>query len=190
MPANILLVGSRCTGKTTVGRLLAERLGWAFADVDDRIEAVAGKSIAEIFAAEGEGGFRDREAAALEELCARSAMRDRHRRRCGPARVEPPTPQDQRVRGVARGVAGNALGTHAGRPDTASRRPNLTAAGGEAEVRNLLAAGSRSTAKSRIPSSPSDTLSPEAVADAILNAWNGGSISRSSSGACSSSPPG
>src|SRR5262245_38591805 len=72
MPANIILVGSRCTGKTTTGKRLAEQLRWSFADVDDRIEAVAGKSIAEIFATEGETGFRDREAAALAELCMRS----------------------------------------------------------------------------------------------------------------------
>ena len=68
----IFLVGYRGTGKTTIGRILAERLGWAFADVDDRIELVAGRSIKDIFATEGEPGFRDREAAALAELCARS----------------------------------------------------------------------------------------------------------------------
>src|SRR6266545_3392241 len=73
MPQNIILVGLRCTGKTTVGRLLAQRLSWSFADADDRIEAVAGTTIADIFVAEGEPGFRDREAAALAELCGRSA---------------------------------------------------------------------------------------------------------------------
>src|SRR5262249_34980712 len=68
-PQRLILVGYRGTGKTTVGRLLAGRLGWEFADADDHIEAAAGKSIAEIFAAEGEPGFRDREAAVLRELC-------------------------------------------------------------------------------------------------------------------------
>src|SRR5437879_3867198 len=73
MPNNIILIGFRGTGKTTVGQLIAARLGWSFADVDARIETGAGKSIAEIFATEGETSFRDREAAALTELCARSA---------------------------------------------------------------------------------------------------------------------
>ena len=70
MPPHIILVGYRGSGKTTVGRLLAQRLDREFADADDRIEAAAGKTIAEIFAAEGEPGFRDREAAARAELCA------------------------------------------------------------------------------------------------------------------------
>src|SRR4051794_20040028 len=70
----IVLVGYRGTGKTTVGRLLAASLGWEFADADDLIESAAGKSIAEIFAAEGDPGFRDREAAALRELCRRDRL--------------------------------------------------------------------------------------------------------------------
>src|SRR5947209_7605430 len=63
------LIGYRGTGKSTIGPLLARRLGWGFADADGLIEAAAGMSIAGIFAAEGEAGFRDRESAALAELC-------------------------------------------------------------------------------------------------------------------------
>ena len=62
---NIVLVGYRGTGKTTVGRLLAAKLGWTFADADEAVEAAAGKTITDIFATEGEASFRDREAAAL-----------------------------------------------------------------------------------------------------------------------------
>lgn len=65
---NIILVGFMGTGKSVVGKRLAARLGRVFLDTDERIVASAGRSIPEIFAAEGEGGFRARETAALQEL--------------------------------------------------------------------------------------------------------------------------
>ncbi|MBA3686423.1 MAG: shikimate kinase [Planctomycetes bacterium] len=61
----LTLVGYRASGKTTLGRLAAARVGWPFADSDKLIETQAGRPIAEIFASEGEAGFRDRETAAL-----------------------------------------------------------------------------------------------------------------------------
>lgn len=64
---NIVLVGPMGSGKSHVGRLLAARLGLAFADVDARIEADAGLPIPAIFAAEGEDGFRAREARLLAD---------------------------------------------------------------------------------------------------------------------------
>ena len=56
------------SGKSTVGPLLAARLGWRFIDVDDVIEAEAGIAIAEIFARHGESAFRDREHATIARL--------------------------------------------------------------------------------------------------------------------------
>lgn len=53
------------SGKSTVGRILAERLGWAFRDLDQVLSAAARASVAEIFAREGEAGFRRREAEAV-----------------------------------------------------------------------------------------------------------------------------
>jgi shikimate kinase len=67
---NLILIGARGCGKSTIGRLLAERLGCPYFDSDDEIEARAGKSIAEIFAAEGEAGFRDRETQVVADLAA------------------------------------------------------------------------------------------------------------------------
>jgi shikimate kinase len=58
------------TGKTEVGRRLAQRLGRAFVDTDALVEADAGSTVASIFAAEGEAGFRARERAAVERACA------------------------------------------------------------------------------------------------------------------------
>src|SRR5437868_11614454 len=54
------------SGKTTVGRELAHRLRRSFVDLDREIEADAGRSVSEIFAAEGEAGFRQREGHRLE----------------------------------------------------------------------------------------------------------------------------
>lgn len=65
----VFLVGYRCTGKTTIARLLAERLGWKSIDADEVLEAQAGRSIQQIFVDEGEPGFRNREYAVLRELC-------------------------------------------------------------------------------------------------------------------------
>src|SRR5690349_1810518 len=68
---NLFLIGYRGSGKTTVAAALAERLGWPWIDADVELERRAGKSIKEIFAAEGETGFRDRESATLAELAHR-----------------------------------------------------------------------------------------------------------------------
>jgi shikimate kinase len=65
---DILLVGFMGTGKSVVGKRLAARLERPFIDLDEQIAAAAGQSIPEIFAAEGETGFRDRETAALRAL--------------------------------------------------------------------------------------------------------------------------
>ena len=66
--APIFLIGFMGSGKTTVGGLLAERLGWSFADLDDVIVRSAGLTVAEIFAREGEEGFRRRETAAVRAV--------------------------------------------------------------------------------------------------------------------------
>lgn len=61
-------------GKTTIGRLLARRLGFEFVDADHEIEARCGVKIPVIFEIEGEAGFREREAGIIEELTARKGI--------------------------------------------------------------------------------------------------------------------
>lgn len=67
----VLLIGMMGCGKSTVGRLLAERMRLTLIDLDEEIARAAGKTIPEIFAQEGEAGFRARETAALEHALAR-----------------------------------------------------------------------------------------------------------------------
>ena len=56
------------SGKTTVGRLLAQRMAWKFVDLDEMIEQAEGKTIAEIFARAGEAAFRRREQELLRRI--------------------------------------------------------------------------------------------------------------------------
>ena len=65
---NIVLIGLMGSGKTTVGRLVAQMVGFKFIDTDHLISEAAGRGIPEIFASEGERGFRLRESAALRSL--------------------------------------------------------------------------------------------------------------------------
>ncbi|HEX4943195.1 MAG TPA: shikimate kinase [Usitatibacteraceae bacterium] len=71
-PGNVFLVGMMGSGKSTVGRALARRLGREFVDCDREIVERTGVPIATIFEIEGEDGFRRREAAMLAELADRS----------------------------------------------------------------------------------------------------------------------
>lgn len=68
----LFLYGPPGSGKSTIGRLLATRLDLPFIDLDAEIERVAGRTIPEIFAEEGEAGFRAREKRALEDVSART----------------------------------------------------------------------------------------------------------------------
>ena len=67
-PISVSLIGMRGSGKTSVGRILATRLGAAFIDTDELIVRSAGRSIAEIFAQDGEAEFRRLEREVIASL--------------------------------------------------------------------------------------------------------------------------
>ncbi len=66
---NVFLIGYRCTGKTTVGKSLADRLGWPFVDTDRVIVENSGISIARMVESHGWPFFREREYKALQMVC-------------------------------------------------------------------------------------------------------------------------
>ena len=83
---NLSLIGMPSSGKTTLGRALAEKLGRTFVDLDEEIVKAAGCSIPEIFQAEGEAGFRARES----EQAARFGKESRLLISCGGGTVKDP----------------------------------------------------------------------------------------------------
>ena len=137
---NIALIGGRCSGKTSVGRRLADKLWWEFVDTDDLIEERAGKTIAEIT----DSGTRWKPFRDLEkQVVAQVARRDQTVIGCGGGVVLDP----ENVRALRQSCRVIWLQCdpevlHArmtADAATASQRPNLTAAGGLEEMRAVLA---------------------------------------------------
>jgi shikimate kinase len=164
---NLVLIGYRGSGKTTIGPLLAKRLGYTFVDLDDVVVRRAGKPIAEIFAAEGEAGFRLREA----EACKALEKARRHVVALGGGAVTDPY-----IRTSARRI-GRVIWLRAPAAVLWARisldhhspqaRPNLTPHGGLAEVEQILKEREplyRSVAHHWVDTFPG---SPEAVAETI-----------------------
>jgi shikimate kinase len=71
-PCNIVLIGFMGSGKSSIGRHVASRLGFQFVDTDALLVARDGREITEIFAQEGEARFREMEASVLESLAPRT----------------------------------------------------------------------------------------------------------------------
>ena len=136
---NLVLIGYRATGKTSLARLLAERLGWDWIDADVEVERRAGKSIARIFAEDGEPAFRDLEARVTADLLESDRL---VLASGGGAPMRPETRQVMRA--CARVVWLEALPETihrrmGGDATTAARRPDLTKQGGMEEIVELLA---------------------------------------------------
>jgi len=140
----LALIGYRGSGKSAVAEHLAHRLHWHWIDADTEIESRAGKSIAAIFAEDGEHAFRTLETAVLNQMLRRentilafgggAVIREENRRHVREAcaagggkviwlKASPET--------LWRRVQADAT--------TAARRPNLTVAGGLNEIHELLA---------------------------------------------------
>lgn len=137
-PRSLVLVGARGSGKTTVGRLLAQRMGRPFVDLDEQIEQSAGRSVREIFEAHGEPAFRELEAQALRNALSAAGqvvaagggivLREANRKElrehfCVWLKAEPAV-LERRLRHD---------------PATCKRRPALTSLPPEDEMRQVLA---------------------------------------------------
>ena len=171
MKAPLFLIGYRGTGKTTVARLLADRLGWEWRDADAVLEERVGRSIRDIFADEGEAGFRDRESELLRELTAL----DRVVVATGGGVVLRPQNRELLRRGTVvwlRAAAEVLWRRMREDASTAERRPNL-AQGGLAEVEQLLAVRTPLYEQCADWVADTDTATPEDVAESIA-AWLAG----------------
>ncbi|HUX01203.1 MAG: shikimate kinase [Phycisphaerae bacterium] len=165
---NIILIGYRCTGKTTIGAILAEKLGWPLVDTDTLIQERAGRSIQEIVAAGGWADFRRRE----REVIADVASRDRQVISAGGGAVLDEANTDAlRARGkvvLLTAAAETIWDRMKADPKTIGERPNLTDAGGIAEVRSVLAERREKYRTARHYEIPTDRFSPEEAAGRIL----------------------
>jgi shikimate kinase len=166
---NIVLVGLRGSGKTSVGRILADRLGWPFLDTDAEVEREAGRSIRDIFEEDGENRFRDIEERVVRRVSERdgtviatgggvvlrSANVEALRKNGFVAHLDaPPETLVERI---------------AGDSSTPSRRPPLLPGNDDAtEMRRLAEARAPLYAAARDMVLDTSRLSPEEAAEAIL----------------------
>jgi shikimate kinase len=135
---NIVLIGYRGSGKSSIGKRLASLLWMDFVDTDTLLVERAGKTIKEIFAAEGESGFRDRESAVVADVAGRDNLVVAAG---GGAVLREGNVAAFKKSGKIVWLQASPEALYARiQADTATNenRPNLTAAGGLEEVRTLL----------------------------------------------------
>lgn len=164
---NLILVGYRCSGKSTIGALLAKRLGWTFCDLDSLIAQRAGHSIAQIFKQNGESGFRQME----REACLSLRKAQNMVLALGGGALTDPDIRELvgRLGKIVwlRAPAAVLWGRIDRDPKSSNLRPDLTAEGGLAEVEAILERRDpqyRNAANHVIDTFPA---APEETADAI-----------------------
>ena len=168
---NLILIGYRCTGKTTIGRILAEKLGWPLVDTDTLVQERAGKSIEQIVAAGGWDAFRDAEAAVIKDVAAKTnqvisagggaVLREENRQALESL--------DNRVV-LLRAEAETVWSRMQGDAKSAAQRPDLTSKGGLEEVRHLIEERREVYQKAADFAISTDRYEPNEVAGRIL-AW-------------------
>jgi len=169
-PRGVVLVGYRGTGKSTVGRIVAARLGRPFVDADNALEARVGRSIRSIFEEDGEAAFRDHEEAVLADLTSRpghvlatgggAVLREANRAALKRFGLVVWLKADPDV------LAGRLRQNQSG----VSTRPALTAAGTLGEIAEVLRVRTpfyRDVADVEVAT---DGSTPEQVAEAVLSA--------------------
>ncbi len=119
----LYLVGFMGSGKSAVGRLLADELGWFFADIDEDIENAQGISIAEIFDTRGERGIPRNRAGSVAQTCSGSGVRQTHGAGLGRRRVCRSGESEAAGRARRHGMAGLSFPAHRARVDSQTHRP-------------------------------------------------------------------
>ena len=176
---NLYLIGYRGCGKTTVARLLSALLRIPAIDADEHLEQTAGKTIREIFALEGEDGFRNRESDTVQELTQRAGLI------CswgGGVILRETNRAALRSEGKIvwlKAKAETLLARIEQDPTTGERRPNLTSAGGIDEIRHLLTIRESQYAATADFILDVDDLSPAQIAAEIASWFQSQEVSRS-----------
>lgn len=169
----LTLIGYRATGKTTLAKILAERLHWTWIDADVEIERRAGKPISKIFADDGEPAFRNLEAEVIADLCRRENLVVATG---GGAPLREESRRAMRTAGAVVWLTARPeiiLARMNADATTASRRPSLTGKSPLDEILELLAARDpiyREVADFQVDT---ENKSPEAIAAEILDRCQG-----------------
>ena len=171
--ARLILIGYRGCGKTTVGRRLAERLGWEFVDTDRLVEQAAWRTIREIFEQQGEAAFRTLESHAVA-LAVSSAQRVISVG--GGAVLSDDNRRLLREAGTCVWLTASSAELArrtSGDPQTAATRPALSDADARQEVRTLLA--QREPLYRELAEHTIDTegRTPEAVTEIVAELFSG-----------------
>ena len=164
----LILIGYRATGKTTLARLLATRLDCEWVDADVEIERRSGKSIARIFAEDGEPFFRNLEAEVIADLCRRERL---VLAAGGGAPLRDATRHVMRQNGIVVWLLADPetiLSRMSADATTAGRRPNLTKRGPLEEIVELLAAREPIYRESAHFVVDTEGRTPEQLTDEIL----------------------
>lgn len=167
---NLILIGYRCTGKTTTAELLSEKLGWPLVDTDALLQERTGKSIDEIVAEGGWEAFRDLETAVVKDVAAGdeqvvsagggAVLREENRAALkGSGKVV-----------LLRAEAETVWRRMQGDEKTAAQRPDLTDTGGIEEIRHLLDQRRDVYQQAADFAISTDTYEPSEVAGRVL-AW-------------------
>jgi shikimate kinase len=165
----ISLVGYRGTGKTTIGHLLAERLGWHCIDSDTEIVSLTGQSIQQIFAENGEEKFRDYESDVIRDLVRRHKV---VLALGGGAVLRPENQQLVTVAGPVVWLTASPETIHrriSDDPVSTSQRPKLTSSGGIEEIRQLLETRHPVYQACADCTIATDDRAPREIVDEILN---------------------
>lgn len=168
---HVYLIGYRGSGKSTIGRKLATRLGRPFVDTDDEVEQTSGRTIREIFASEGETIFRDLEQAAIARVSA--ATTPTVISLGGGAILREANCQCLKAHGAIvwlEASAENLSQRIAQDSSSGDRRPDLTSRGGYAEVVEVLREREPIYRTLAEKTTRSDLAKPEDVVEEIA-AW-------------------
>ena len=171
MKTKIVIVGHRASGKSTLGAILAKRLGWPLLDIDRGIEERIGSSLADYYTEVGEEGYRPLETEVVIEMCAQEVCVISF----GAGTLQTPANREHACRHAMvvylKTSADELWRRIAADPNSATTRPNL-AGGGLAEVIEKLE--EREPVYEQCADLIVDaTAPPQAIADEVLLAFDG-----------------